>query len=274
MNLFEIQDYNLEKTLLGGQAFNWDMHNEGFYGFFKDKVVKIVPSNTGFFWQTYPNSDDVNFIKNYFATNQNYYAIRDFLQNKDVHTNKALNKNSGLRIVNQDFQQTLLSFILSSNKSIKGVRKAVRDLSKKYGRDIKVDGIKINLFPLIEDLILLKEEDFRELGFGYRAKFFHNAVQRLVEIDIIANSNEDNVRNSLMQFDGIGEKIAECIMVFGLGFREITPLDVWGKRILIDLYGISPKLKYSDMRIWLKDYFGEYTAFAGQYLFEYIRESK
>lgn len=274
MNLLEIQNYNFEKTLLGGQAFNWDKSNGTYYGFFQDKVVKIVPNNRGFLWQTYPENDDNKFLENYLEIDQDFYEIRDFLESKDDHTKKALRKNNGLRILNQEPHQTLLSFILSSNKSIKGVRKAVRDLSKRYGRDIKVDGIKFNLFPLIEDLILVNEEDYRNLGFGYRAKFFYRAVQQLAHIDLIRDYTEDEARNILMQFDGIGEKIAECIMVFGLGFREITPLDVWGKRILTDLYGISPNLKYSEMRLWLKNYFGEYTAISGQYLFEYIRESR
>lgn len=128
MNFQEENNYNFKITLLGGQAFNWDLINDSYFGFFTDKVLKIKEGKNGFFWQTYPKSDDFDYIKRYLALEDEYENRIAELNKKDAHIAKAIENNNGLRVLKQDFEQTLLSYILSSNKSVKGVRRAVRNL--------------------------------------------------------------------------------------------------------------------------------------------------
>lgn len=273
MNFEEENNYNFKITLLGGQAFNWDLINDSYVGFFTDKVLKIKEGNNGFFWQTYPKSDDFNFMKRYLALEDEYENRIAELNKKDEHIAKAIKNNNGLRVLKQDFEQTLLSYILSSNKSVKGVRRAVRNLTEKYGSTVQVGDEKIKLFPTIEQLSGLTEKDFRELGFGFRAKYFSKAVLRLQD-KLIIPSDEITTRELLTGFTGIGDKVADCIMTFSLDFRDLTPLDIWGKRVLTDLYGVDSKLSYSEMRNWYRNYFLSDTSLAGQFLFEYIRSAK
>jgi N-glycosylase/DNA lyase len=277
MNKLELHNYNLPATLLGGQAFNWNIVENSYYGFTQSHIIKIIPKEGYILWQTYPNKDDINMIISYMNLDIKYEDKLEIIKTKDSHISNAIEKYNGLRILNQPFEQTLLSFILSSHKSVKGVRKAVKDFTNAYGRDDLVDGIKFNLFPKVEDIQHLSEEDYRKIGFGFRSRYFKEAVNKLLylESDTLQELklNEYNARNYLITYTGIGEKIADCIMTFSMEFSTITPLDVWGKRVLTDLYNIDPTLKYSQMREWYKNYFGEHTAIAGQYLFEYIRNA-
>lgn len=273
MNKLQLNNYNFQHTLLGGQAFNWDFINGAYYGFTQSRVIKIIEKDNYILWQTYPENDEFGFLTKYLNIDNEYEKKLLHISKKDKYIKVAVEEYKGLRLLNQDFHQTLLSFILSSHKSVKGVRKAVHDLSRSFGNKIEVDGLTISLFPEIEVLSTLAENEFRSLGFGFRAKYFKEALFKIInnELLIINNNDENEVRRQLIDITGIGEKIADCIMTFSLGFQNITPLDIWGKRVLIDFYGIDPKLKYSEMREWYQNYFQEDTALAGQYLFEYIR---
>jgi N-glycosylase/DNA lyase len=273
MNFQEVNNYNLKITLLGGQAFNWDFIEGNYYGFFNNKLVQIKWGENGFFWQTYPKKDDFEFLNKYLNLDSSYEIKIENLKKKDLIINKAISRFDGLHVLNQDFEQTLLSFILSSNKSVKGVRRAVRNLSEKYGESIDINNLKFYLFPTINRLSELSENDFKSLGFGYRAKYFVNAVDKL-KTNFALPEDEIETRTFLTSFIGIGDKVADCIMAFSLGFNNVTPLDVWGMRVLKDYYRVDSKLSYKSMREWYQDYFQENTSLAGQFLFEDIRSAK
>ncbi len=83
--------------------------------------------------------------------------------------------------------------------------------------------------------------------------------------------SETDARKTLLGINGVGEKIADCVLVFGLGFDNVTPLDVWSKRVFTRFYKLNPKMKYEDMRFWASNYFEGYAGWAGQFLYEYIR---
>ncbi len=273
MNLLDIPDKNLKTTLLGGQAFNWDLIGDSFYGFFKDFVIKISIIDGKYYWQTFPEPNRLDLIEEYFDLNTDYFGLKSLI-NKDVHIVNALNHVQDVRILNQDFEQTLLSFILTSHKNIKAVRKLVRDLSKYFGNSIKVDGITFYTFPSAVKISNSSEQKLRELGAGFRSRYLLEASLKLTsELPKFQDLSENEIRAFLTSFKGVGDKIADCVMVFSLKQRGVTPLDIWAKRVLVDLYGVDSKMNYERMRGWYKDYFGDYTAFAGQYLFEYYRET-
>lgn len=274
MNFLELKNYNLEKTLLGGQAFNWDKINGEYYGFIPDNILKIVPTENGVFYSSSFELES-SYLTKYLNTSHDYSAIVDSI-NKDIHISNAIMHLGNVRLLKQDFNQTLLSFILTSHKNIKSVRKLVRDISKAYGKKVIWEGKEFYTFPTVEELKDISENELRSLGLGFRAKYFRDAVRFLsdnhnfgAKLELL---NADNAKSELLRINGIGEKIADCIMVFSLGFYNVTPLDVWAKRVLIDFYGVQPNLKYSQMKEWYSNYFQENTAWAGQFLFEYIRD--
>ena len=271
MNNLSLSHYNLEITLLGGQAFNFDFYPEEqcFYGFTQERV--IVLKHDG--WQTYPDNDNFEFLKKYLRLDVDYLEILQQIQ-KDKYIKSAIKKYPNLRLLKQDFEQTLFSFILSTNNNIPAIRKLVRALCQKFGKSININGRKTYLFPKTEVIAEAKLEDLLECKLGFRAKFLKGAAKHLLETNLhkrIHKMTEEEARTSLKEIKGVGEKIADCVLVFSLGFDNVTPLDVWGKRILTDFYKLNPKMKYEKMRSWIDNYFEGYAGWAGQFLFEYIR---
>lgn len=275
MNKTLLPNYDLNMTLLGGQAFNWDFYPEDkcFYGFTKDRVIKLKKEKDNLLWQTYPKEDDFKFLKNYLRLDVNYPNILKKIK-KDKYIKSAIEKHPNIRLLSQDFEQTLFSFIISSNNNISSIRKIIRKMSTKLGSCITINGKKIFLFPSTEKIANANLEDLLLCKLGFRAKYLKAAANYLLKTDLptrIKILSEDKARDALKEIKGIGDKIADCILVFSLGFDNVTPLDVWGKRILTSFYKLNPKMKYDNMRLWAGNYFNGYAGWAGQFLYEYIR---
>ncbi len=274
MNKLDIANYNLELTLLGGQSFSWEKIEDTYLGTFLDNLIILFLENNELLWQTYPKKDNLNLVRNYLNIDFKYEDALQSIQ-KDDYIKAAVKDSNGVRILKQDFETVLLNFILSSHKSVKGVRKLVKDISKKYGKPFETEFGKVFSFPSAEVIAILSEKDLRDIGAGFRAPYLKLAAEKLVRdrnlIKELKVKTTGEIKDYLISFKGIGDKIADCILVFGLNRMDITPLDVWGKRILTDFYNLDSKLSYQQMSTWYSDYFGKHTAIAGQILFEYIR---
>lgn len=270
-NKTEIHNYNLEKTLLGGQSFNWDFIDGWYYGFFVDKVVKLKLENNDLLWQTYPENDNYEFVKNYLRLDENYDSILALI-NKDKTVATAIKKHPNLRVLKQDFDQTLISYIISANKNINSIRQVVRKLSFLLGDKIIIDGKEIYLFPKISRIADAPIELLLETRAGYRARYIQESAIKLQNEGLKISNDESEMREWLLEFLGIGEKVADAILQYSLGFNNVTPLDVWMQKIFVDFYGIDSKMKYQDMRSWFQGYFNGYAGWAGQFLFECYRK--
>lgn len=263
--------------MLGGQAFNFDFEDGCYFGFTRDKVLQFKEINEKgkiyLLWQTYPEKDDLNYIKSYLRLDIDYVNILNKIQ-KDNYIKQAIKKYPNIRLLRQDFEQTLISFLISSNKNIKGIRSTIRNMNKKFGKSLNVLDKKIWLFPNTESLANADLEELLECKLGYRAKFIKDAARFILKNNLkkkFKETNESETREALLEINGVGDKIADCVLAFSLSFDNVTPLDVWAKRVLINFYKLSPKLKYEEMRLWTKNYFDGYAAWAGQFLYEYIR---
>jgi N-glycosylase/DNA lyase len=261
---------------MGGQSFAWDFIDGAYYGFTKDSVIKIIRDNENIFWQTFPKKDDLAFVEKYLRLNMNYDEILKKIS-KDRHVKKAASKYPNIRLLEQDFEQALLSFIISSNNTISSIRKSVRLLNQMYGEKLEIEGKDFYLFPKTEILAEAPLEDILKSKVGFRAKYLKDTAQNLLKSGLprdIKKLDENEARKRLIELKGVGDKIADCVLVFGLAHDNVTPLDVWAKRVFINLYGLDPKMKYDDMIKWIKKHFDGYAAWAGQFLFEYIRNEK
>lgn len=283
MNKLYLPNFNFEKTLLGGQAFDWEMESIGedkvFYGTTQSRLVKLVVPRDYYkgknevMWQTYPETDDAGFIKSYLRIDEDYKKILKNI-NKDEHIKMAIANSPSLRLLSQGFDQTTLSFIISSFNSIKSIRTRINKMKKDLGEKVEVDGQAFYLFPKTEVIADARVDLLMSHSLGYRAKYIKEAANILLRENLAAkvkDMDEESTRKELLKLPGVGDKVADCIMVFSLKYDNLTPLDVWGKRVFTDLYGLDPKMKYSDVRKWLNDYFDGYAAWAGQFLFEWYR---
>lgn len=271
MNKLKLKNFNYLTTFLGGQSFAWQRVGDEFWGVSGKIVIEIkIKNNNGILWQTYPQKDDEEFINNYFETHINHEEIFGELQN-EANLKSAIEQLNFIPILCQVFNDTLISFIISQNNNIPKIRSSVFKLRLNYGEKIKVKNYDFYLFPDIEKFSEISLEKLRESGVGYRAEYLKNAAIEAIEKNW-RNSNISPNHQDLLKVKGIGDKVADCIMVFALGERKLTPIDLWGKRIISDLYNIKLK-NYQSMQTFFQGRFGDKTAYAGHYLFEYIRKN-
>ncbi|WKZ31571.1 MAG: DNA glycosylase [Candidatus Dojkabacteria bacterium] len=277
MNQTPIQNYNLQSTLLGGQSFGWDKVGEWFYGFTTEGAAKLKIHEDNLIWQTYPVSDNWEWLSNYLGLSRNYEKIIKLIA-KDEHLIAAIEAYPGLRLLEQPFEDTLVGFICSSTKSIPGIRQCVRLMASRYGEKVVINDEyfnEISLFPKLERLHEISEAELRESKVGFRAKYLKAAAEQMVDHDlsgeITKSGTASQAREKLMKIPGVGDKVADCVLVYGLQFHEVTPFDIWGQRFVQKYYGLPENAKYSQMREWSESYLGEYAGWAGQFLFEYIR---
>lgn len=276
MNKLHLPNYNLQITLLGGQAFGWDYDskNNEYFGITNSRAIRIkVVDDENILWQTYPKKDDFHFLSNYLNINCDYLSLLESLP-KDEYLDKAKEKYFGLRILNQDFEEALLSYICSSNKSIKGIRYCVRLLAKKFGKKINVEGKEISLFPKSQVLAKATLDEILETKVGFRGKYLKDTSEKLVSSNLgktIHSLSYEEAKAQLIKFNGVGEKVADCVCVYSLSHCHITPLDIWGKRFLVRYYGLDEKMNYKQMSEWAINYFNGQAGLGGQMLFEYIR---
>lgn len=302
-------NFNPELTFLGGQAFNWIKDKGFYYGVFSDRVLKIKYEKDYLFWESSLGENDEEFVKELFDVNLNYSKVIEEIS-KDDAVRKSIELFPGLRILKQPFEQTLISFVISQNSNIPKIKSSLLKLSHKVGRKVLFDGKEFYLFPSIEEISKLSLEDLISTGIGYRAKYIEKICKYLChsghsESDLSSEAlakGEDpesrasqnlalnlpwipdksygfsgmtkglqEAREFLINLHGIGEKVADCILVFGLGFKEITPIDLWARRAFVATYSLDPKIKYPELLSLIQNKFGENTAYAGQFLFEYFR---
>jgi len=275
MNKIAVRDFNLNMTLLGGQSFCWDYDGSYFYGFTSARIIKLKQGMDYWHWQTYPVLNDIKFIKEYFRLRVKYNKIISVIS-KDKYVNRGIQQYPGLRLLKQPFCDTVISFIISANNNIKAIRKSIRILSRMYGKRIKVDDKYFYLFPKIDKLANARLSGLKNSRIGFRAKYVKNAARCLVASGLekrIDKMSENQIRTELINLPGVGDKVADCTLCYGVALDDVMPLDVWGRRILSTYCGLSPKLSYNAMRVCTRTHFGGYAAWAGQFLFEYIRHN-
>lgn len=273
MNRLYFPKFNIDLTLNGGQAFNWQKFDEYYYGVFSECIIKVKYENETLFWQTYPVQNDLKLVEKIFRIDFDYETMLAEIS-KDEFVNVAIKKNPGLRLLQQDFDQTLISFIVSQNSNIPKIKRSLNLISESIGREIEVDDHKFYLFPKLVELKYLKESDFFKFGVGYRAKYLQKCIKEVLEKDLsnrILKLNYKDAKSELLSLHGVGDKVADCILVFSLAFDEVTPLDLWARRAFITTYSLDTKIKYSDLLEFINKKFGKYSAWTGQFLFEYFR---
>jgi N-glycosylase/DNA lyase len=229
-------------------------------------------------WQTYPERDRFDIIKKYLVFDEKVHEVLATFP-EDPTLKNAVDKYGNLLILGQNFEEALLSYLVTPTNNIPSIRFRIREMNKRLGKKMIVDGKEFYTFPAIERIANTDLNVLLESKLGFHAKFMKSAAQKLLEDslkvnELAAENNQEKYRSYLKTFPGIGNKVADCILIYGKGFYSEFPLDVWGQRVMQKYYNLPEKMKYEEMRQWIKNYFGEYAGWAGQYLFEFIRLSE
>ena len=192
---------------------------------------------------------------------------------------ELLKEKYGVRILNQQFHEMLISFIISQNKQIPHIKQLVKKISEKYGNYLgTINNEKYYSFPSPKVLGTITEERFREMKTGFRAPYLADAVEKLSSGYLcektFKNLNEEQARKKLIEIKGVGEKVANCVMLFSLGYRDAFPIDVWIKRIMESVYFNGEDTSKERIAEFAREKYGEYGGYAQQYLFCFGRDNK
>ena len=280
--IVENQDsFNIEHIFECGQCFRWNKINENTYlGVIKGAVIRVKQEGTKITFEGNSNEDFKKIVNNYFDLKTNYMDYKNSLSNVDEYMKESIKFGNGIRILKQDLWECIISFIISANNNIPRIKKIIESLSKEYGKKIEFDGKIYYEFPTPEELSRATVKDLRNLGTGFRDVRIYNTTRMILSKEvslekIAAMETTDEMREELLKLDGVGPKVADCILLFGLNRFDVFPIDVWVRRVMNDLYihnEIEDKVDKKEIKKLAEEKFGKLTGIAQQYLFYWKRE--
>ncbi|HXG46523.1 MAG TPA: DNA glycosylase [Methylomirabilota bacterium] len=275
-----VPDYDLAATLTSGQAFRWVERDGAWEGVIGPRWVRLRASAGGihaqFVAEGAPRAGPPPWLEHYLQTRVDLDAVLATFPD-DAPMRAAVAACRGLRLLRQDPWECLASFILSSTKQIVQIRQIVALLCARYGDPVPApaDTGPWHSFPSAARLATVAEADLRACKMGFRAPHLLAAARRVAggELDLESLPALDlaRARARLMEVRGVGDKIANCVLLFAFGFPEAFPVDVWVKKALRQLY--FPRRRPTDRRLarFITAHFGPHAGYAQQYLFHYIR---
>ena len=278
------KDYDLPATLNSGQVFRWQKHGEFWFGVVGNNYVRLRQGNDGIFAETPVEMGSWDWLREFLQTDVDLEKVLETFPN-DEPMNRAVAACHGLRILRQEPWECLASFILSATKQIVQIRQIVARLCDCFGED--VPGVKhkgpecpdlSRAFPSAERIAGLTEKDLRNCRMGFRAPNLLAAARRIAEgkldLETLKLMSYQQARMELMSLRGVGEKIADCVLLFAYGFDSAFPVDVWVERALQTLY--FPRRRVSEKKLlnFAATHFGPHAGYAQQYLFHYMRVAR
>ncbi len=281
---YEGKDINLEHTFECGQCFRWRrIDDKRYIGIVGEDIVEVsvcdsepkskaklkIKSISGEL-----KNKNRDFWANYFDMQTNYENLQKSISRDDQVMQDAIAFGNGMRILNQDLWESIISFIISQNNNIPRIKGCIEKLCENFGYPINIDNAKFDLkglspyaIPSVEVLAKLQVEDLDSVKLGYRAKYIIKTAQAVVKNGLPKTLEE------VEQLSGVGPKVANCIGLFGMGITSSFPIDVWVKRVMNVMYGFDEK-DIKGMKAFADKKYGRWSGYAQQYLFYYMRSKE
>lgn len=286
IQIYELKNqksFRLKDIFECGQCFRWNEEEDGSYvGIWNNNVVSVRQKGHDVFFEGIcldGNLEDE--VNNYFDLDRNYEEIKEKLFKVDENMRVSIEYGDGIRILNQDLWETIISFIISANNNIPRIKGIIERLAKAYGKEIKFKGKSYYTFPSPNDLKDVTVEEYRKLGLGFRDIRLYETTKMILEKkvdleELKKNPNTLEVREKLLTLSGVGPKVADCILLFSTLKRfEVFPIDVWVRRVMNDLYIKEPdesKVSKKKIEELATEKFGDLAGMAQQYLFYWRRD--
>lgn len=266
-----------------GQCFRWDKEIDGSYtGIFGNNVLNVSKNNNSIIFKGMCEKDIKETCIQYFDLNRNYEEIKLELSKIDDNLKTSIEYGNGIRILNQDLWETIISFIISANNNIPRIKGIINRISQKYGKEIVYNNKSYYTFPTPEELSKASVEDLRNVGLGFRDIRVYKTTQKIYnkefDLEKLQQEKETNViREKLLTLDGVGPKVADCIILFSTLKRfDVFPIDVWVTRVMNELYiknEDETKVNKKDIEQLAREKYGNLAGIAQQYLFFWKRET-
>jgi len=270
-----VDNFDLESTLECGQVFRWaKVDRTEYLGVVGPSILRVKQDKNRLFAQTQDPSVNPSFVTSYFDLDLDLAYIYNTIRG-DKHVESSLRRFKGLRIIRQPLWECLASFIISAYNNIPRIKGIVYNISRSFGRRLVLGGEVNYSFPSAKVLADATSNQLRRCGAGFRAPFLKNAAQAItrgdLDIETLKTESYAQAKQNLMQLDGVGQKVADCVLLYSIGRLEAFPVDVWIKRIVEKLYFKGKKTTEERIREFAKEYFREYAGYAQQYLYHYER---
>lgn len=280
----EVKNFELPHIFDCGQCFRWDRTERDTYiGIAFGKIIEVEKKDDNVIIHNSSLDDFNNIWREYFDLDRDYSKIKDeFIT--DPLLKQAVEFGYGIRLLKQEPFEIVISFIISANNRIPMIKRAIKNISKKWGEELNYNGEKFYSFPTVEKLKEVTLEEIESCGVGFRAKYIVDTVNRVYDskmssegnldfdLNNIKSKGDDECHKLLQNFMGIGPKVADCIMLFSMEKYSAFPVDVWVKRAMQHFY-LAPDVSLKKIRDFGRDKFGSLSGFAQQYLFYYAREN-
>mgnify|MGYP002645755608 CR=1 FL=1 len=272
-----LKDFNLKHIFECGQCFRFnEIEKNTYLGIAKGNALCISQDSDSITLYETTEEDFKNIWYDYFDLGRDYGEIKKRLSVDPIMKN-AISYGDGIRILNQDLWETVISFIISASNNIPRIKGIIERFCTSFGREINYMGQTYYSFPDIDTVYKLSKEDLSVIRAGYRDKYIMDAAQKFQNGQIndgyIRSLTTPEAKKMLLTINGVGEKVCNCILLFGLQRVDSFPIDVWIKRIVEKLY-FGEEQNIPTIAEFAKKHFGDIGGFAQQYLFFYARENK
>lgn len=274
--LYDVCDFDLTQTFTCGQCFRWIPENEGYIGIASGRALYAEQHGDKIILYDTTMREYETFWRGYFHLDENYDAVKRILS-EDAALAEAIAYGGGIRILRQDLWECMVSFIISANNNIPRIQKIIALLCRNFGEPIGYRGKTYYTFPSPECLCTLTRDELSVIRAGFRDRYILDAAQKAaagdISLDTLSDMDTETARQQLTSVCGIGNKVADCILLFGLGRYEVFPIDVWMRRIMENLY-FGKETAVDEIMSFARRQFGLLAGYAQQYLFYYAREKE
>lgn len=262
-----VPDFDLVRIFECGQCFRWEAGENGVYsGVAMDRAARARRSGGSVFISG--SAEEFESVwRGYFDLDRDYPEIRRALS-IDCFMREATDFGAGIRILRQDRWEALCSFIISQRNNIPRIRKIIAGLCRLHGEALEFDGKQFFTFPSAAKLASLRASDLAPIRCGYRDEYILGAARAVasgsLDLDALAAGSPEHARAALRGLRGVGDKVADCALLYGLNMLDAFPVDVWMKRAVAERYGpgFDPSV------------FSPFAGIAQQYIFYYVRNQK
>jgi len=267
---------NIHETINSGQIFLWENYRDTWFVIDGNDI--IMAKQTPFKIMTFSKKS-----KNFFREDDNYEKILKNITGDKIVKN-AIKHYPGLRVTRQDPFQCCISFIISANSNIPKIRMGLQKLCRKFGTRVMFQKKEFFLFPRPKMLAKATLQDLQECKLGYRSKYVLDTSRTIasgeIDFDELKKADYQEVKELLLKLPGIGDKVADCIMLFSLEKLEAFPLDTWLVKILQKYYSDDfhmdkktiSKNKYENIHRNVLKHFGKYAGYSQQFLYKMERD--
>ena len=268
-----VEEFSLEATLASGQTFRWVRQDGWSYGCLGSSVLKVQQVDGHLRYESSDTTLSPERVIRYFALDVD---LPDILRQIDVdmQIHFAIERHRGLRVLRQDGWEVLASFICASFNNIKRIEGMIERLCQAFGTPVALNGFRSFTFPTAQAIAQTSERRLRSLGLGYRAPYLKATARLVAEgrlpLDHLRRIGYDATKTALLQCDGVGDKVADCVALFGFEQYEAFPIDVWMQRAM-RYYFRHRRMTRARLHDYARRHFGPYAGYAQQYLYHYVR---